>query len=396
MATYSISNCIRTDKPLKRNGKYPIYLRVRVGFKDMKIPTDIDAYPAQWNRKKNAPTEKSIQIQLNKKKIELDLYINRCLADGQELTLQLVKDYYAGKRSLKPELGSFYDYYLDFVERKRKEGLNPETIRVYMTTYNVMKEFRSEIRISDISLSLIENFDDHMREVNGNSSGGRNPKHKNLRTVILDMQKHNIPVENPYRLFKMPNSDVKEIYLDKAELNTLIKYTERFAKTSKEYQILKMYQFSCFCGLRFSDAMDLEWRHIDWENDLIRKTMIKTKSEVITPLFPMARDILTERSKNDGAIEEKGKIFTQYAESTVNQTLRKHTRLAGIDKHITYHSSRHTFATLLVIDGVDIYKISKYLGHKSVNMTQRYLKYDLSIAKQSAKEISTFSGDIAK
>ena len=396
MATYSICNCIRTDKPLKRNGKYPIYLRVRVGFKDMKIPTDIDAYPAQWNRKKNAPTEKSIQIQLNKKKIELDLYINRCLADGQELTLQLVKDYYAGKRSLKPELGSFYDYYLDFVERKRKEGLNPETIRVYMTTYNVMKEFRSEIRICDISLSLIENFDDHMREVNGNSSGGRNPKHKNLRTVILDMQKHNIPVENPYRLFKMPNSDVKEIYLDKAELNTLIKYTERFAKTSKEYQILKMYQFSCFCGLRFSDAMDLEWRHIDWENDLIRKTMIKTKSEVITPLFPMARDILTERSKNGGVIEEKGKIFTQYAEPTVNQTLRKHTRLAGIDKHITYHSSRHTFATLLVIDGVDIYKISKYLGHKSVNMTQRYLKYDLSIAKQSAKEISTFSGDIAK
>ena len=396
MATYSICNCIRTDKPLKRNGKYPIYLRVRVGFKDMKIPTDIDAYPAQWNRKKNAPTEKSIQIQLNKKKIELDLYINRCLADGQELTLQLVKDYYAGKRSLKPELGSFYDYYLDFVERKRKEGLNPETIRVYMTTYNVMKEFRSEIRICDISLSLIENFDDHMREVNGNSSGGRNPKHKNLRTVILDMQKHNIPVENPYRLFKMPNSDVKEIYLDKAELNTLIKYTERFAKTSKEYQILKMYQFSCFCGLRFSDAMDLEWLHIDWENDLIRKTMIKTKSEVITPLFPMARDILTERSKIGGVIEEKGKIFTQYAEPTVNQTLRKHTRLAGIDKHITYHSSRHTFATLLVIDGVDIYKISKYLGHKSVNMTQRYLKYDLSIAKQSAKEISTFSGDIAK
>ena len=396
MATYSISNCIRTDKPLKRNGKYPIYLRVRVGFKDMKIPTDIDAYPAQWNRKKNAPTEKSIQILLNKKKIELDLYINRCLADGQELTLQFVKDYYAGKRSLKPELGSFYDYYLDFVERKRKEGLNPETIRVYMTTYNVMKEFRREIRICDISLSLIENFDDHMREVNGNSSGGRNPKHKNLRTVILDMQKHNIPVENPYRLFKMPNSDVKEIYLDKAELNTLIKYTERFAKTSKEYQILKMYQFSCFCGLRFSDAMDLEWRHIDWENDLIRKTMIKTKSEVITPLFPMARDILTERSQNGGAIEEKGKIFTQYAEPTVNQTLRKHTRLAGIDKHITYHSSRHTFATLLVIDGVDIYKISKYLGHKSVNMTQRYLKYDLSIAKQSAKEISTFSGDIAK
>lgn len=393
MAEYSICKCIRTDKPLKRNGKYPIYLRVRVGFKDTKIPANLDVYAEQWDRKKGEPTNKALLIQLNRKVLELDLHINRSLADGQELTLELIKDFYSGRRKTRPELRSFYDYYLEFVERKRKEGLNPETVRVYMTTYNVMKEFRSEFRICDISLSLIEKFDDHMREVNGNSSGGRNPKHKNLRTVILDIQKHDIPVENPYRFFKMPNSEVKEIYLDRLELNALIAYTKQFTESSKEYQILTLYQFSCFCGLRFSDAMDLEWRHVDFENNLIRKTMIKTKSEVITPLFPMAHEILLARSSNGTLLGSHSKIFHHYAEPTVNQTLRKQTRLAGIDKHITYHSSRHTFATLLVMDGVDIYKISKYLGHKSVNMTQRYLKYDLSIARESAKDISTFSGD---
>lgn len=62
-----------------------------------------------------------------------------------------------------------------------------------MRTYNVMRDFRKEFRICDISLSLIEKFDDHMQEVNGISSGGRNLKHKNFRTVILDIQKHNIP-----------------------------------------------------------------------------------------------------------------------------------------------------------------------------------------------------------
>lgn len=352
MAEYSICKCIRTDKPLKRNGKYPIYLRVRVGFRDTKIPTNLDAFPDQWDKRKNEPRNKALLIQLNKKVLDLDLHINRCLADRQDLTLDLIRDFYSGKRKVKPEFGSFYDYYLDFVERKRKEGINPET----------------------------------------NSSGGRNPKHKNLRTVILDIQKHNISIENPYKFFKMPNSEVKEIYLDKSELNTLMEYTGRFAPTSKEYQILKMYQFSCFCGLRFSDAIDLEWRHIDFKNNLIRKVMIKTKTEVITPLFPMACEILLEKIRNK-VINDSDKVFYQFSEPTVNQTLRKQTRLAGIDKHITYHSSRHTFATLLVMDGVDIYKISKYLGHKSVNMTQRYLKYDLSIAKESAKDISTFSGD---
>lgn len=391
MAEYSIISCIRDDKPIKRNGKYPIYLRVRVGIKEPKISAKLDVRKEQWDAKKKAPKDKALLILLNRKITELELYINRILVEGQELTLEVVKEFYSGQKKVKPENGSLYDYYLEFVERKRKEGLNPETIRVYMTTYNVLKEFQKNIRISDISLPFIEKFDDHMREVNGNSPGGRNPKHKNLRTVILDMQKRNIGVDSPYKWFKIPSAETREIYLDKIELTALIEYTNQFDKSSKEYQILKMYQFSCFCGLRFSDAMTLEWKDIDFTNNIIRKTMVKTKTDVITPLFPMARDILMEWSKDKILQNSHEKIFYNYAEPTVNQTLSKQAKLAGINKHITYHSSRHTFATLLVIDGVDIYKISKYLGHKSVNMTQRYLKYDLSIAKESAKEIHTFS-----
>lgn len=391
MAEYSIISCIRNDKPIKRNGKYPIYLRIRVGIKETKVSAKLDVRKEQWDVKKKAPKDKALLILLNRKITELELYINRILVEGQELTIDVVKEFYSGKKKVKPENGSLYDSYLEFVERKRKEGLNPETIRVYMTTYNVLKEFKENIRISDISLPFIEKFDDHMREVNGNSAGGRNPKHKNLRTVILDMQKRNLSIDNPYKWFKIPSSEAKEIYLDKTELNTLLEYTEQFDKNSKEYQILKMYQFSCFCGLRFSDAMTLTWKDVDFENSIIRKTMIKTKTDVITPLFPMARDILMEWSKNGTLLNNDAKVFYNYAEPTVNQTLRKHANLAGINKHITYHSSRHTFATLLVVDGVDIYKISKYLGHKSVNMTQRYLKYDLSIARESARGIHTFS-----
>lgn len=391
MAEYSIISCIRNDKPIKRNGKYPIYLRIRVGIKETKVSVKLDVRKEQWDAKKKAPKDKALLILLNRKITELELYINRILVEGQELTIDVVKEFYSGKKKVKPENGSLYDYYLEFVERKRKEGLNPETIRVYMTTYNVLKEFKENIRISDISLPFIEKFDDHMREVNGNSAGGRNPKHKNLRTVILDMQKRNIGVDSPYKWFKIPSAETRETYLDKIELTTLIEYTNLFDKSSKEYQILKMYQFSCFCGLRFSDAMTLEWKDIDFTNNIIRKTMIKTKTDVITPLFPMARDILMEWSKDKILQNNHEKIFYNYAEPTVNQTLSKQAKLAGINKHITYHCGRHTFATLLVIDGVDIYKISKYLGHKSVNMTQRYLKYDLSIAKESAKEIHTFS-----
>ena len=82
MAEYSICKCIRTDKPLKRNGKYPIYLRVRVGFRDTKIPTNLDAFPDQWDKRKNEPKNKALLIQLNKKVRDLNsgylsLYFNK-------------------------------------------------------------------------------------------------------------------------------------------------------------------------------------------------------------------------------------------------------------------------------------------------------------------------------
>lgn len=199
MAEYSIINWIRTDKPMKRNGKYPIYFRIRVGVKETKVSTNLDIVKEQWDDKKKAPKDRALLILLNRKRMELELYIHRILVEGQELSIDVVKEFYSGKKKVKPENGSLYDNYLEFVERKRKEGLNPETIRVYMTTYNVLKEFKDNIRISDISLPFIEKFDDHMREVNGNSAGGRNPKHKNLGTVILDMQKRNLSVDNPYK-----------------------------------------------------------------------------------------------------------------------------------------------------------------------------------------------------
>ncbi len=69
----------------------------------------------------------------------------------------MVKEFYSDKKKVKPENGSLYDNYLEFAERKRKKGLNSETIRVYMITYNVLKEFKENIRISDIPLSFIEN-----------------------------------------------------------------------------------------------------------------------------------------------------------------------------------------------------------------------------------------------
>ena len=119
------------------------------------------------------------------------------------------------------------------------------------------------------------------------------------------------------------------------------KLRSQFSHSSTMYQVLQMYLFACYCGLRFSDVIDLKWKHIDFENKIIKKKMIKTKSEVITPLFTMARAVVLELSGGKSLFGSSKNVFYGFAEPTVNKTLVKLTEMAGIEKHITYHSSRH-------------------------------------------------------
>lgn len=389
MTDYSISTCIRNDKPLKRNNKYPVYLRVRVYNRETKVPTNIEVDKNGWDVKRREPKEKSLKIVLSKKILGLESYLNNCIASDTELSIELVKDFFATKKHVTPKQDSFYDYYLAYVERRKKD-LNKETIRVYMTTYNVLKAFKPKLRLSDINLSLIEGFDEYMRVTNGNADGGRYPKHKNLKTVLLDMQKHDIPVKNPYPLFKMPQPNVKEVYLDKEELDAFRKMYVQLPEGTTLFKSLEMYLFSCYCGLRISDVVTLKWSEVDLENSLIVKTQVKTKEEVKAPIFEYTRALLLKKSNSGKLLGTDGYVFGDSCIQVINRRLKELAEMAGVDKHITFQMSRHTFATLLVMDGVSIYKIQKFLGHKSVGMTERYLKYDLKMAQVNMEQIDTF------
>lgn len=392
MAEYSIYPLIRNDKPIKRNNKYPIYLRVRIYDRETKLPANLDVAADAWNARRREPKESSLRLALNAKILALETFLNTCIANGTEISIGVVKEYMSANspRARQPKTVSFFDYYLSFMKRKKSE-LRTGTLCVYKTTYNVIKAFRPNLKISDISLSLIEEFDTYMAEVNGNANGGRAIRHQNLKTVILDMVKHDIPVKNPYPLFKIPKAKTKEVYLEKQELESFRNLYHKLPKDSTLFKCLEMYLFSCYCGLRISDVISLQWKHVDFEKGLIIKEQVKTKAEVKAPLFDCAKEILQRKLYPKSLLGSEERIFDTYCHTIINDKLKELAKMAGISKHLTFHSARHTFATLLVMDGVSIYKIQKFLGHKSVSMTERYLKYDLKMAQVNMEEIDTFN-----
>ena len=177
-------------------------------------------------------------------------------------------------------------------------------------------------------------------------------------------------------LDKLETQETKREYLTLDELNAL-------AKSHCEYPVLKDASlFSCLTGLRLSDILQLEWKHIqDYPSGgkCVRIKTEKTETEASIPISDQALALCGEPSE--------GIVFKGLTRQLVNGRLKAWVKSAGIDKYITFHCFRHTYATLLLSSGTDIYTVSKMLTHKNVGTTQIYAKIVDEKKRQAADAI---------
>lgn len=136
----------------------------------------------------------------------------------------------------------------------------------------------------------------------------------------------------------------------------------------------KAFLFSCFCGLRHCDIIALRWEDIRYDengNALLNIIQKKTKEAISLPLSSEAIKHLPNR----GNAQETEKVFAGLVSlGRSNEILHRWVEQAGISKHITFHTARHTHATMMLTLGVDLYTVSKLLGHTNIQTTQIYAK----------------------
>jgi Site-specific recombinase XerD len=177
---------------------------------------------------------------------------------------------------------------------------------------------------------------------------------------------------NPFKTLEAkekPKKDsVAREFLTIEELKVLI-------KTPCRYEIVKKaFLFSCFTGLRYSDVKSLRWSEIhtaaDGKTLYIEHDQVKTKSRVTIPLSDEALKWMPKREAGIDLVYHELRITA----TTVEVVLQEWMEDCQIDKHITYHCSRHTAATTLLTLGANLYVVSKLLGHSSIKMTEVYAK----------------------
>lgn len=273
--------------------------------------------------------------------------------------------------------------YLENIGKQSAEQGSRNYARTVLNTVRALRLFRGDyIAFRDVDKEFLSEFTDYLRQMPKASkygvlkTGGRLSNNSvvsyygTLRTAINRAYKEGIITVNPTKEFdfasKVRQEPSRREYLTLDELKTLI-------NTECRHEIVKRaFLFSCLCGLRGSDIRKLRWCDLQRSGGRVRIeiTMQKTKEPLYLPISDEALKWLPERGEANGS----DFIFPLTHEGTVNDTLQHWAKVAGITKHISFHVSRHTHATMMLTLGADLYTVSKLLGHKNIATTQIYAK----------------------
>lgn len=174
------------------------------------------------------------------------------------------------------------------------------------------------------------------------------------------------PFNNIEKSDKIRKPESKRSYMSIEEVRALID------TPMKSEEVKRAYLFSCFCGLRVSDIIGLKWKDVFTDRGQYRLavSMQKTKDPIYLPLSPEALKWMPER----GDKTSDDPVFDLPSASQMNMLIKPWAKAAGINKRFTFHTARHTFATMMLTLGADLYTTSKLLGHADVKMTQVYAK----------------------
>ena len=353
-------------KQLNKQGTALVQVEALLNQRKVYFKTNIYLKPEHWDKQTsqvcNHPQANDLntmlfEFVLHLQAIELSLWKR-----GIPVTLSLLKDAIRKDKPVNVTFPVFARIYVQESDRKRstKENL--------LTTITVLQEFRPGLDFKDITYTLLRDFEVHLKE-KGNSVNTIAKHLRQLRTLVNEaINQGYIPSDAyPFRKYKIKQEKGRKEFLTPDELKRL----ENLDVDKKLRHVLDAFLFCCYTGLRYSDFCQLTPENIIRVNGkrwLYFKS-VKTDVEIRLPLH-----LLFEGKAL--AVLERYDIVTDFAKigpnSEANKYLVQLAALARIRKHITYHTARHTCATLLVHQGVPITTVQKLLGHTSVRTTEVY------------------------
>lgn len=276
---------------------------------------------------------------------------------------------------------NFYDYYRAMVERRRgvEKGGNWGNWR---SCYHHLKIYdgRESLTFADITPEWVQGFKDYLEHdaVAWHHDIRKRLKDKPLarNSKVSYFNKLRACINQAFEERIIPYNPLRGIEGFKAEEGTRMYLTidevKRLAQVDCEYpQIKAAFLFSCLTGLRRSDVLRITWGDVYEQGEFTRLIFKqkKTKGQEYLDITQEARVLMGERGK-----PTDHPFSNIHSPTCTNKAIQEWVLRAGIDKKITFHCARHTFATMMLDIGTDLYVVSKLLGHREIGTTQIYAR----------------------
>lgn len=353
-------------KQLNKQGTALVQVEASLNQRKIYFKTNIYLKPEHWDKRTSQVIVHPQANDLNAMLFEFVLHLQgvelALWKRGVPATLSLLKDAMKKNRPVNVTFPAFAKEYVTHSDRREstKENL--------YTTITVLQEFRPGLDFKDITYTFLKDFEVYLRE-KGNGINTVAKHLRQFRTLVNEAinQGYIHADAYPFRKYKIKQEKGRHEFLTPDELKKLenLEINDR-----KLRHVLDAFLFCCYVGLRFSDFCQLtpaNFIRVNGKRWLHFKS-IKTGIELRLPLHLLfegkALAILDRYN-----IAEFASLGSN---SEVNKALSVIAGMARIKKHITYHTARHTCATLLIHQGVPITTVQRLLGHTSVKTTEVY------------------------
>lgn len=368
--TYSVRPVLRQDKK-KADGTCPIHFSVRVGATTTRLTSGKSIDPKDWDAKNNSPKKKDKFHQLlatfiNKKTSGFETFMLTQESLGKSITLTIAMSYFRDNTKV-----NFYKFWEDQITLWQHTKEN-NTLKSYKSGLNIVKEFNPKLNFGDLNYDCIQKFDLYLRNERNNAQGGCFTKHKVLKAVINQAIMKGFMSENPYRYFKIKAAVGHREFLSIEEVKQIM--SAEISESDKMMtKVRDLFLFSCFTGLRFSDVMKVKVDNIKTNPDRLEIQVQKTDKPLTIPLFANAKEIL--HKYNHLTIKTGNSLaLPKIDNAVINRALKVLMEFTNINKKISFHCARHSFASNLIENGTYINHIKDLLGHSNITQTQIYAK----------------------
>ncbi|MDB4104810.1 site-specific integrase [Salibacteraceae bacterium] len=285
--------------------------------------------------------------------------------------------------------GQCFVEYFRKLANKRKASNHDNWVSAlnYLTSHT-----NGSLKFSDLNEKFLEDFKEHLLATKSNRSSKTTLAQNSavsyfnkIKAALKQAYKDGLlQVDLNSRVSPIKTAETRREYLTIEELN-------RLAKTPCNNSLMKRAAlFSALTGLRFSDIQKMTWSEIEFikgQGYFLNFSQKKTKGIEVLPISDQAYGF-TEGTENPEKMPQNDTVFKGLKYSAYhNKHLFQWIGAAGITKDITFHCFRHTFATLQLFGGTDIYTVSKMLGHKDLKTTQVYAKIVDSSKRKAVDKI---------